>query len=187
MSKLDLYALHKAEYATPRTPAFVETKPAQYLTIRGSGKPGGREFEAAIGALYNVAFTIKMASIFAGHDYSVCKLEGLWPSKEEWTLLIRTPDFIDADAVSDAIVKLKAKGKAGEIAHVRVKKLDEGRCVQLLHTGPYDKEGASIEAMHAFAKVQGCRARGDHHEIYLSDPRRVTPEKLRTILRQPVV
>ncbi len=184
--KTDLYKTHKAEYVAPRTPAFVEIKLAQYLSIRGSGKPGGPEFQAAVGALYDIAFAVKMASKFAGRDYAVCKLEGLWPSREEWTLLIRTPDFIDSAGLGAAATKLEAKGKADGIGQVRLKKLDEGRVVQVLHTGPYDKEAAAIESMAAFASEHGYRIRGEHHEIYLSDPRRVAPEKLRTILRQPV-
>lgn len=181
MSKLDLYALHKSEYATPRRPAFVDTKPARYLAIRGSGKPGGREFQAAVGALYKAAFTTKMASKRAGRDYAVCKLEGLYPSMKEWTLIIRTPDFIDQVLGSDV-----SGSKVSDSEDVELKTLDEGRCVQLLYTGSYDKEGPAIEAMSAFAKESGLGAHGDHHEIYLSDPRRVAPEKLRTILRQPV-
>jgi hypothetical protein len=185
MSKIDLYKLHRAEYATPKKPSLVDIKPAQYLSIRGNGRPGGDEFQAAIGALYNVAFTVKMASKFAGQDYGVCKLEGLWGSTEEWTLLIRTPEFIHSDALGDAITKLKAKGKSG-VGEVRLKKLDEGRCVQVLYTGSYSNEGPTIDSMAAFASERGCRTRGDHHEIYLSDPRRVAPERLRTILRRPV-
>jgi hypothetical protein len=186
MSKIDLYRLHQAEYATPRKPVFIDTKPAQYLAIRGSGKPGGPEFQAAIAALYNVAFTVKMAGKVAGRDYAVCKLEGLWPSREEWSLLIRTPDFVDAEALREAVAKLKAKGKPAEIGEVRLKAIDEGRCVQMLHVGRYDAEEAALDAMSAFATAHGCRMRGGHHEIYLSDPRRVAPEKLRTILRTPI-
>jgi hypothetical protein len=169
MSKIDLYKLHKADYATPSKPTFIDIKPAQYLAIRGSGTPGGPEFQAAIGALYKAAFTVKMASKRAGRDYAVCKLEGLYSSFEEWTLMIRTPDFIN-EGMGD----------------VKLKKLDEGRCVQVLHAGSFDKEGPVIAAMAAFAKENGMRARGEHHEIYLSDPRKVAPEKFRTILRQPV-
>jgi hypothetical protein len=184
--KIDLYKTHKAEYVAPRKPVFIEIKPARYLAIHGSGKPGGPEFQAAVEALYNVAFAVKMASKFTGRDYAVCKLEGLWPSREEWTLLIRTPDFIDSAALGAAVATLKAKGNAGRIGEVRLKKLDEGRVVQVRHTGPYDKEEEAIESMSAFAAEHGCRIRGEHHEIYLSDPRRVDPDKLRTILRQPV-
>jgi hypothetical protein len=100
--------------------------------------------------------------------------------------LIRTPDFLDSAALGAVAAALKAKGKADRIGEVRLKKLDEGRVVQVLHTGPYNKEEAAIESMSAFAVEHGCRIRGEHHEIYLSDPRRVAPEKLRTILRQPV-
>ena len=104
--KLDLYKTCKAEYVAPRKPAMVQAKPAQYLGLEGQGEPGGEEFVAGIGALMNVAFTVKMARKFAGKDYAVCKLECAWSStqgsrnKWKWQLLIRTPDFINADRKS---------------------------------------------------------------------------------------
>src|SRR5437899_978185 len=107
--KLDLYQVHKAEYAAPRIPVLVKIGPAKYLTIAGKGEPGSKEFQAKIGALYNVAFTIKMEKKFAGEDYTVCKLEGLWwivdktrefmevpKSQWLWKLMIRIPGFIGA-------------------------------------------------------------------------------------------
>jgi hypothetical protein len=186
VSKVDLYKFHKAEYAEPKSPALIDCKPAQYLAIKGRGKPGGAEFEAAVGALYNVAFTVKMAKKRAGHDYAVCKLEGLWPSLTEWTVVIRTPDFVTAEDLRDAIATLKAKGKPAEVASVKLEKIEEGRSVQVLHVGAYSEEAATIEAMRTFAESQKLRFHGTHHEIYLSDPRKVAPAKLKTILRQPV-
>jgi hypothetical protein len=100
--------------------------------------------------------------------------------------MIRTPDFITEKETAAAIEKLLAKGKPREVANVRLEELTEGRCVQVLHLGPYDKERPTIASMVTFAKENGLKFHGLHHEIYLSDPRRVAPAKLRTILRHPV-
>ena len=191
--KLDLYVQHKSEYVAPKSPALVDISPAQYLAIDGHGKPGVAEFEQQIGALYNVAFTIKMAKKFASQDYAVSKLEGLWwrdgkttAPAWNWTLLIRTPDFITAKDLKDAVQKLRDKGKDPAVSEVEFKKLKEGRSVQMLHVGPYDQEQSTIDAMQEFAASKGFAFNGLHHEIYLSDPRRVAPSKLRTILRHPI-
>lgn len=186
MKKLDLYVEHKSEYVAAKQPVLIHVAPAQYLAIAGRGKGGGPEFQRKLGALYGVAFTIKMAKKAAGRDYGVCKLEGLWRSDQDWTLIIRTPDFITAKDLKDAIRKLREKGKDAEVAEVEIEKLHEGRSVQMLHVGAYDREQGTIEAMREFAAAAGLRLGGLHHEIYLSDPRRVAPERLRTILRYPL-
>jgi len=185
--KLDLYVQHKSEYVTPKNPVLLQASPAKYLAIDGRGEPGGPEFQKKIGALYNVAFTIKMARKFAGQDYAVSKLEGLWPkdNRKIWTLCIRIPDFIGAKDLKEAIRKLLDKGKDPGVGEVEIRKLKEGKSVQMLHVGPYDQCGTTIEIMRKFADGQGLAFRGAHHEIYLSDPRRVAPAKLRTILRHP--
>jgi hypothetical protein len=100
--------------------------------------------------------------------------------------MIRTPDFVGQDDLDQAVAALKAKGKDPSVAEVRLETIDEGQCVQVLHVGPYDAEDAAIQAMADFAVEQGLRLHGLHHEIYLSDPRRMPPERLRTILRHPV-
>jgi hypothetical protein len=198
IAKLDLYEVNKADYATPRTPVFLRIAKASYLGIAGRGAPGEEAFQQAIGALYSVAFTIKMASKFAGRDYGVAKLEGLWwvdsgrsfmtepKDKWSWRLLIRTPDFIGKRELEAARKQLAEKGKEPLFKEVELTALNEGQCVQMLHTGPYEREPESIQQMEAFAAAEGYRFDGLHHEIYLSDPRRVAPEKLRTILRIPV-
>jgi len=199
MAKLDLYKLHKSDYVTPRKPIIVDIKPANYLTITGYGEPGGPTFQAKLGALYNVAFTIKMAKKFAGQDYAVCKLEGLWWGSKErssfleeprgrwnWKLMIRTPDFIQNRDVSEAARKLLAKGRSADVSEVKLESLREGSCAQVLHTGPYDEEDVTIGSLHKFAAAAGLELHGLHHEIYLSDPRRVEAKRLKTILRYPV-
>jgi hypothetical protein len=195
---LDLYKVHKAEYVTPRKPVLIQTEPAKYLTIAGQGAPGGKAFQEGVGALYNVAFSLKMAKKFAGKDYKVCHLEGLWwgdkegenfaaqpPDTWNWKLIIRVPDFIGAKDLKGTIASLKEKGKPPEVANVKLETLNEGQCVQMLHVGPYSKEGEAISQMIALAGEKGLSCRGRHHEIYLSDPRRVPAERLRTILRLP--
>ena len=197
--KLDVYKQHAAEYVTPRTPRLIATKPAKYLTIAGAGDPDGPAFGEKVGALYAVAFTMKMERKKAGRDYKVAGLEGLWWGVEgaqwmieaararwRWKLLIRVPEFIAVRDLAATKRALLAKGKGQAVARVRLETLREGRCVQMLHVGPYMNERPTLDAMLAFAKAKGLRFTGRHHEIYLSDPRRVKPEKLRTILRHPV-
>ncbi len=197
-TKLDLYKIHKAEYVTPKKPVLVRTKPAQYLTIGGQGAPGGARFTSCIGALYGAAFTIKMTRKFAGEqDYAVCKLEGQWftdiasatiPKEAwKWKLMIRTPDFVSQKDLKPAVGTLLKRGKSREIEEVMLETIDEGVCVQMLHMGPYEREGETIALMRSFAEANGLKLRGPHHEIYLSDPRRVPPERLKTILREPAL
>jgi hypothetical protein len=198
--KIDLYKQHKDQYVTPRKPVLVTMDKATYLTISGRGAPGGPEFTEKIGALYGAAFTIKMTRKFAGQqDYAVSKLEAQWwldgescdfanAPKEQWNwrLMIRTPPFIRQKELADAARKLIQKGKAPCADQVKLESITEGPCVQMLHIGPYEEEARSIGAMSVFAEQEGLTLHGRHHEIYLSDPRRIAPEKLKTILRVPV-
>jgi len=198
--KLDLYAKFKSDYAAPRAPALVRTHKGQYLSVDGQGEPGAASFTTRLGLLYNVAFTIKMANKFAGRDYAVCKLEGLWwggqssgtsfmaepRERWRWRLLIRTPDFIGKRDLAGACATLVERGKSPQVADVRLEKLAEGGCVQMLHVGPYAKEPESLALMERFAAERRLTPHGLHHEIYLSDPRRVAAARLRTILRMPV-
>ncbi len=197
--KIDLCKLNKAEYAAPKKPILLEVKPARYLALSGQGAPGGELFTARIGALYGVAFTIKMTRKFDGQqDYAVCKLEGQWwcddgpnfaqvpPAQWQWKLLIRTPDFITPAELEKATAVLLKRGKGADVQRVQLESLDEGLCVQMLHVGPYDKECETIARMQEFAAGSQLEFHSRHHEIYLSDPRRVPPERLKTILREPV-
>lgn len=197
--KLDLYKEHKAEYVTPKKPVLVDVKPAKYLTITGKGAPEGTEFQKCVGALYGAAYTIKFTKKFVGQDYRVCNLEGQWWGEQEtgdftnlpreswnWRLLIRVPDFIKAADLKAATKQLKAKGRGDEVSNVKLETIKEGKCVQMLHVGPYGEEGKTICQMMEHAGAQGLTLTGRHHEIYLSDPRRVPAARLRTILRHPV-
>jgi hypothetical protein len=177
---------------------ILKIDPASYLAIEGRGAPGGEEFQDCVGALYAAAYTLKFTSKQAGKDYVVSKLEGIWwadgdppledlpPEKWRWKLLIRTPDFIGKAELKEAIKKVIEKGNPGRIEDVKLEKFSEGKCIQMLHVGPYDTEAETIEKMQEAAEAAGLTFRGRHHEVYLSDPRRVEPARLKTILRHPV-
>ena len=197
--KLDLYATHRGEYAADREPAIVEVGAARYLAIEGRGAPEDAGFQAAIGALYAVAFTVKMARKLADTNYKVAAFEGLWwtggtghhflhtPRKSwRWQLLIRTPEFVTKSEVARAIRALLERGKPKLVASVKLIAAREGRCAQALHVGPYASEPETIARILEVATAAGYKAHGTHHEIYLSDPRRAKPEKLKTILRLPL-
>lgn len=200
LDKIDLYKLHKDDYVAPRKPALVNIGAATYLAITGEGAPGGESFSDRIGALYGVAYTVKMTRKFAGQqDYAVCKLECQWWTegcdanfsrvpKEQWNwkLLIRTPDFVKTEELERAVGVLLQKDKTPSVREVQLESFTEGPCVQMLHVGPYEREFETIELMKVFAEKNVLRFHGRHHEIYLSDPRRVASEKLKTILRMPV-
>lgn len=199
MDKIDLFKQFKEEYMQAKQPTFVDTTPAQYLVIEGQGQPGGEVFQEAAGALYSMAFTIKMTRKAAGlGDYAVCKLEALWwsdlvkdftqvtPDQWQWQLMIRTPDAVTGEDRSEAEAAILKKGKAPGVDQVRLETFYEGRCAQMLHVGPYEKEGDTVAVMQRFMQDKHLVLNGKHHEIYLSDPRRVPPERLKTILRLPV-
>ena len=185
-----------------KTPEVVAVPPMQFLAIEGSGAPNDNPlFEAAVAALYGCAYTIKFARKKAGiePEYSVQPLEGLWwvadadpaqyrnvPLEQwRWRLLIGQPDFITPDEVAAAKEEL-AKKKGMDVSGLRLERIEEGLCVQILYIGPYKDEHPTIDRMHAWAREQGYALHGLHHEIYLGDPRKTAPEKLKTILRQPV-
>lgn len=197
--ELDAYRARHGEFSVVDLPEL------QYLMLDGQGDPNdSAPFAAAIGALYSIAYTLKFASKRSlGRDYVVAPLEGLWwaddmsvftgsgdKSSWRWTLLILTPDWIDADMFAGAVEQAKEKGKDDPelLDRVRLERLAEGRCVQTLHIGRFDDEADVLARMHEeFIPDHGFRMTGRHHEIYLSDFRRVAPEKRRTILRQPVL
>jgi hypothetical protein len=183
--KIDLFKDHAAEYAATAKPVVLEVKPAQYLAIRGSGDPGGPAFQSAIATLFGVAFAIKMASKIAGRDYAVAKFEGLYQDREHRTLLIRAPDFIGAKQLRDAIASLRSKGNDAAYG-VTLQKLKEGKSVQVLRAGPYAGSPKTIDRLWAFCRENGLKIRELIHEIYLNDPRRTAPARLRTVVRQPV-
>jgi hypothetical protein len=198
--KIDLFKqLKKTEYAQPKKPQLVEVKEGVYLAVDGRGAPGGDEFVAKVGALYAMAYTIKMTRKFDGkQEYVIGKLEGQWWSDQgpdlknvpkdqwRWKLMIRTPDIVGGGELEQAAQTLIDKGKDAGVKDVKLESITEGPCVQMLHIGPFEKEWETISQMLEFAEAEGYRSHGRHHEIYLSDARRVPPERLKTILRMPV-
>jgi len=180
---------------------MLEVPPHRYLAIDGVGDPNTAAFAEATSALYPLAYAVKFASRREhDRDFVVMPLEGLWwaddmaaftarrdKTRWSWTLLILQPEWVDAALVDGARQVVEAKGAPARLADIRFETLDEGRCVQTLHLGPFDAEGPVLARMHdEVIPAHGLRMTGRHHEIYLSDPRRTAPERLRTILRQPV-
>ncbi|MFF7291458.1 GyrI-like domain-containing protein [Microbacterium sp. NPDC008134] len=182
---------------------LVDVPPTQYLMIDGAGDPNtSQAYTDALAALYPIAYGVKFASrAQLGIDTVVMPLEGLWHADDLasfttrrdksawlWTMMIMVPEHVTADMVEAARDKAGAKKDASpNLPAVRLETLEEGLCVQTLHVGSYDDEAPLLEEMHhRFIPENGLRMRGIHHEIYLSDARRVEPAKLRTILRQPV-
>lgn len=189
-----------AAYRAPRGRfEVVDLPPQRYLMIDGAGAPDAAPFADAITTIYPVAYALKFLSKRElGRDYVVPPLEALWwaddmdaftvsrdKARWSWTLLNLVPEWVPALLVEAARDAAAAKGV--DVGMLRLEELHEGRCVQTLHVGSFDDEGPVLAEMHdAFIPAQGLRMTGRHHEIYLSDFRRVEPAKLRTILRQPV-
>ncbi len=171
---------------------------ANYLMIDGQGSPGeSAEYQAALEALYPLAYATKFHSkVELGHDYVVPPLEGLWwaddrsayvePGRRDewkWTLMLMLPDWIEPRHVEAA----RAKKPDLDLSKVRMDTLEEGLCLSHLHLGPFSDEAPKLHLLHnEIIPDGGYTFNGEHHEIYLSDPRRTAPEKLRTVLRQPV-
>jgi hypothetical protein len=199
MDKVDLFKLHKLDYIAPKKPQTCYVDNAYYLTIDGIGGPGEENFNDAVAALYAVAYTVKMTR--KKHnlgDYVICKLEArYWSSNEEclskqdksqwhWQLMIRTPAQVEVSDIEQAAKVLIAKGKTSAVGKVKLIEHKFSQCIQMLHIGPYEAEHQTIAQMLAFANEQQLSATGEHCEIYISDPRRIPAERLKTILRMPV-
>jgi len=200
MEKLDLRKQYRALYAPPREPVLVEVPPLNYLMVDGAGDPNtSQEYAAAIEALYGMAYTLKfMSKGSGGPDWVVPPLEGLWWVEDMasfsagnkdtwlWTAMIMQPAAVTEQMVHAAAEQLRVKKNPPALSKLRFATLDEGLSAQVMHIGPYAEETPTIERLHAFIDQQGHALRGKHHEIYLSDPRRTAPEKLNTVIRQPV-
>ncbi len=198
ITKLDLTKEYKTYYTAKTTPEVVEFNEVQFLTIEGKGAPSGKEFTAKVEALYPLAYGVKNVCKKQGKDFVVPKLEGLWwvesnkpalevPREEwRWKLLIRMPEFVTSDIVEKVKAEVIKKKGIELVKEIKFEKITEGKCVQILHVGPYSTEPESLSKMRKLIKEKNLIENGLHHEIYLSDPRKVTPEKMKTILRQPV-
>jgi hypothetical protein len=202
MKKLDLKKQWKPLYdAKPEAVVAVEVPPLPYLMVDGEGDPNtSQSYIEAIEALYSLSYMLKFAIKKGSRaiDYGVMPLEGLWwaddprvfhqadKSSWKWTAMIAQPEFITQAEVDAAIGEVRIKKNPAALGRVRFEVLSEGAAAQILHIGPYADEGPTIQRMHEFIQRAGKQLRGKHHEIYLSDPRRSAPEKLKTILRQPM-
>lgn len=202
MAKIDFKKELKALYA-PRKGRFeiVDVPPLRMLAIDGAGDPNTSEdYARAIAALYAISYGLKFRLKKADDplDYSVMPLEALWwaddmdaftardKARWKWTAMIMQPDRVTQAMVDEVKEEKAAKKDLPALSSVRLATFEEGRAAQCLHIGPYDAEAPTIAALHRFIADEGYALGGRHHEIYLSDPRRSDPAKLRTILRQPV-
>lgn len=204
MKKIDFKKELKVYYSgvSSKAPTIVDVPPLNFLMIDGRGYPGtSQEYKEALETLYPLSYTLKFIMKKKGKDYVVMPIEGLWwaenmdvfteaymEKKDEWlwTSMIMQPDFITQELVDHAIDEVRKKKDPPAIEKLRFEKYHEGLSVQILYFGPYSDEGPTIARMHQYAEEQGYRLRGKHHEIYLSDPRRTKPERLKTIIRQPI-
>ena len=207
MEKLDLSKKYKTYFTAKTKPEIVEIEPAQFISIAGKGDPSDKLFADKIEALYSTAYTLKFTYKAKGKDFGVSKLEGLWwfdekkfagktivnasvevPRSEwEYRLLIMLPDFInnhhDLEKAKETIIAKKGIQLVRQIEYFT---MNEGKSVQMLHVGPFSAEPETLQQIGNFMGANKLNRNGLHHEIYLSDFRKTSPEKLKTILREPV-
>jgi len=201
MEKVDLKKQYKKFFTAPAKNAEkIDVPEFNYFMVDGSGDPNNSAvFQSAVELLYALSYTLKfmVKKEGLGPDYSVMPLQGLWwadnmehflegeRDKWKWTLMILQPDFITKAMVKKAKAEAeKKKGKSFE--NVRFEKYHEGLTAQIMHIGPYSEEHPTIEKLHKFIEAEGYKRYGLHHEIYLGDPRKADPAKLKTIIRQPM-
>jgi hypothetical protein len=204
MEKTDLARKYKSYYSAKSKPELVEFGKISYLSISGKGDPSAEVFGKKVQALYAVAYALKFKSKANGQDFIVPKLEGLWwydgdqnlslsevplrISRSEWCwrLLIRMPESLTGNHLKEAIPVVKVKKNIPYIDEVEFFTLTEGKVVQMLHVGSFDKEPETLKVIQQFTTDHGLQKAGLHHEIYLSDFRKTAPARLKTILREPV-
>jgi hypothetical protein len=201
LGKVDFKKTLKHLYSvSAEEPAIVDVPSLRFAMVDGAGDPSGSvEFQQAMEALYSVSYTLKFTlKKSQGFDYVVPPPEGLWWMEGEsgfdvrrkdlwrWTLMIMQPEPMTSELFAEAVAQVKEKRNPPGLVRLRFERYDEGLSAQVLHLGPYAAEVATIAKLHAFIRDRGYDLRGKHHEIYLSDPRRSAPEKMKTILRQPV-
>lgn len=201
MPKRDLKKIHSDLYQPPQEPVMVDVPPMNFIMVDGRGDPNTETwYEAAIEALYSIAYSIKFIVKERSEDldFVVPPLEGLWWAEDmtafaevdrdawKWTMMVMMPEPVDREIYLQGHKKACEKKCLVAAEMMRFEEYAEGLSAQVMHIGPYDEEQPTIERLHAFIAGQGHEPRGKHHEIYLSDPRRTKPENLKTVLRQPV-
>jgi hypothetical protein len=203
MSKTDFKKEFRHLYQpSSRDFSVVEVPPMNFLMVDGHGDPNkAAEYQNAVEALYAVAYSLKFLSKRElDKDYVVPPLEGLWWAADmaafterrdknawDWTMMIMQPQWIRPEMIQETLVQVARKGDQPDLDKLRLETYAEGLSVQILHIGSYEEEGPTLHRMHhEFIPQRGYERSGKHHEIYLSDPRRTAPDKLKTVLRQPV-
>ena len=199
MEKVDFKKEYREFYTAKSVPSIVKVPPLQYLMVDGWGNPNtSPRFPECMSGLYPVAYTLRFA-IKAEEEvaYSVMPLQGLWwlpdgdfdfsvKDRWIWTLMIMQPDYVTEDRFEAARQAARAKDPLPILDDLRLEVFEEGLAAQIMHIGPYADEAPTIELLHAFIHDSGHELRGKHHEIYIGDPNRSAPEKLKTIIRQPI-
>lgn len=201
MAKIDYKKVYKNLFTGKKDqPVLIDVPEFNYLMVDGKGNPNtSKEFQDAIEVLYGVSYTMKfmVKGKDPDKDYTVMPMEALWwvedmtkfdTNKKDdwlWTIMIMQPDFVTENNVREAIEAIKKKKDLTALAKLRFEKFPAQKAGQIMHIGPYDKEEPTIKILHNFIKDSGFELTGKHQEIYLSDPRRTDPEKLKTIIRQP--
>jgi len=205
---IDFKKTEKALYQPPATPSIIDVPAMTFLMVDGSGNPNtSAQYSNALEILYGLSYSIKMSKMSGAqpegyYEYVVPPLEGLWwlrgdgddfvDDKERycWTSMIRQPEFVTPEAFEFFKMVLAKKKPELDLSLARLERFTEGLCVQAMHIGPYDAEPATIAAMERYATENGYAIdisdTRRHHEIYLADPRKTAPEKLRTVIRVPV-
>jgi hypothetical protein len=177
----------------------IEVPRLNFLMLDGKGDPNSSlEYQQAIEALYAMSYGLKFALKSQGFDHIVPPLEGLWwmenmnefslanKARWEWTMIVMQPEWVTTEWVEKVRIDTQKKKSNPSISRIRFEVLEEGLAVQTLYTGAYENEAATIAEMHHFIRTKGYQTNGKHHEIYLGDPRKTSPERLKTILRQPI-
>lgn len=197
--------LEKELYLPKNAPTIVNVPKMKFLTIKGIGNPNNEDFQNRVGVLYSLSYAIKMLpkkgyDINGYFDYSVYPLEGTWDLTEKgresnnlikdellYTIMIRQPDFVDVDTFNKALEIVKEKKPSNLLDSVRFEEVEEGLCVQMLHIGPYDDEPNSFKMMKEFIMENNLKIKTlVHREIYISDARKTSSDKLKTVLRYRV-
>ena len=201
MAKIDFKKELKHLYnPSAKKVEIVDVPMMNFLVINGSGDPNtSKEYKDAVETLFAVSYALKfMVKKEKIVDYGVLPLEGLWWTDDmtqfstenkdiwKWTSMIMQPEYITEDPVSKALEQVEKKKNPPAIPKIRFESFHEGLSAQTMHIGPYSAEAPTIERLHNFIKENGYELKGKHHEIYLSDPRRSVPEKMKTVIRQPM-
>lgn len=206
MEKLDLMKKDKTYYSAKNIPELLVIGQAQFLSIVGKGDPSEAEYLTKIQALYATAYAVKFRYKAMGQDFVVAKLEGLWHfddrkyaslsmaetpllvPRSEWSyrMLIRIPDFVARELLTAAIQSILEKKQLPLANEIELYTIPERKVVQMLHIGPFAKEPETLEKIQEFMEIHGLEKNGHHHEVYLSDFNKTHPDRLKTILREPV-